>query len=125
MKTIMDKLDPQVFINCPFDAAYNNLFRTLVFTLSYLDHIPVFSVSETSTDFRLISIINLIQHSNPGVHDLSWHTSKNADELSRFNLPFELGLDIGCKLFGGKKYAHKKIIILDHSPHDYDRYLGD
>ena len=125
MKTNQPKPAKQVFINCPFDAGYTDLFRTLVFTFSYLDHFPVFSETTSSTDYRLQRIVDLISHASLGVHDLSRHTAKNAGELSRFNLPLELGLDIGSKLFGGKKYDHKKIIVLDHSPHDYDPYIGD
>ena len=76
-------------------------------------------------DFRLISILNLIRTSKFGIHDLSRHTAQYAGEFSRFNLPFELGLDIGSKVFGGSGFANKKIIVLDHALHDYDSYLGD
>lgn len=33
------------------------------------------------------------------------------NELSRFNMPYELGLDIGCSEYGGKAFANKKALI--------------
>ncbi len=56
---------------------------------------------------------------------MSRNRSKTKGETARFNLPFELGLDIGSKKFGGQKYSIRKILILDGKPHDYDKYIGD
>lgn len=35
------------------------------------------------------------------------------NELPRFNMPYELGLDIGCAEFGSKKFKEKRILILE------------
>jgi hypothetical protein len=36
------------------------------------------------------------------------------DELARFNMPFELGMDIGCKRFGRDNHKSKCLLILDN-----------
>ncbi len=46
-------------------------------------------------------------------------------EYPQFNMPYELGLDIGCKEYGGKKYAAKKCLILERNEYQYLRVLSD
>lgn len=116
---------PKVFINCPFDDEYRPLFRALVFCILYLDRYPIFSENRSSDKIRINEIIKLISESRLGIHDLSRHKAKVAEDLPRFNLPFELGLDIGSKRFGGVKYSKRKILVFDSSPHDYDKFIGD
>ena len=40
-------------------------------------------------------------------------------------MPFELGLDFGCKKFGGEPYATKSILVLEAEPNSYDKSLSD
>ena len=117
--------NPNVFVNCPFDEAFQPLFKSIIFTTLYLDYNPVFSNTTSSESIRVKNIMRLIAKSNFGIHDLSRNESGKRGEKARFNMPFELGLDIGSKRFGGPKFAGKKILILDSKPHDYDQYIGD
>ena len=48
-----------------------------------------------------------------------------AGEYPRFNMPFELGLDIGCKVYGDKKRQSKVCLILEQTPYQYQRVLSD
>ena len=50
-----------VFINCPFDSEYVDLFRPLVFTLIYLDFEPLFSNVTSSHQVRIHEIMKLNQ----------------------------------------------------------------
>lgn len=47
------------------------------------------------------------------------------NELPRFNMPYELGLDIGCAEFGNKKFKEKKILILETDRYHYQKVLSD
>ena len=40
-------------------------------------------------------------------------------------MPFELGLDIGCKIFGGVDFSHKKYLILEKERFRYQAALSD
>jgi len=114
-----------VFINCPFDEEFRPFFKAMVFCITFLDHHPTFAESISSSDFRLKKITELIRKARLGIHDLSRNTSTKEGEKARFNMPFELGLDMGSILFGGKSLSQKKIIVFDTNPNDYDHYIGD
>lgn len=40
-------------------------------------------------------------------------------------MPFELGIDYACRIFGGDRYADKAILILENGRFDYQRSLSD
>jgi len=46
-------------------------------------------------------------------------------DLPRFNMPYELGLDIGACEFGGKILKSKKILILDTERYHYQKVISD
>lgn len=119
------KLNPKIFINCPFDEEYNPLFRAMVFCILYLNRYPIFSETRSSDKIRINEIIKLIKTSRLGIHDLSRNQARSAGEMPRFNMPFELGLDIGSKRFGGIKYSKRCILVFDSDKHNYDQYIGD
>jgi hypothetical protein len=56
---------------------------------------------------------------------LSRTRAKAAGDFSRFNLPFELGIDKGAKLFGSRALRRKCILILESEQYDYRRVLSD
>jgi hypothetical protein len=43
------------------------------------------------------------------------------DELPRFNMPYELGLDVGASEYGGTRLKTKKILILETERYHYKR----
>jgi hypothetical protein len=45
---------------------------------------------------RIDKIISLIKESKYAIHDLSRLKAREAGEYYRLNMPFELGLDVGC-----------------------------
>ncbi|WP_373495117.1 hypothetical protein [Aquiflexum sp.] len=47
------------------------------------------------------------------------------NELARFNMPFELGMDIGCKRFGNQIYKDKSFLIFDKEHYRYQKALSD
>lgn len=107
-----------VFINAPFDTAYEPLFITLVGMLVFLGQEPhcVLEVREKG-EGRLARIIELIRNCRMSIHDLS-----RVGLPTRFNMPFELGLACTIKDSDPTKY---EIFVLDSRPYRLDRVLSD
>lgn len=114
-----------VFINCPFDTDYRILLRPLLFTIIYLDLEPKISQTKSSANIRINQIKQHIRESKYGIHDLSRSKPLQKNDLPRFNMPYELGLDVGCAEFGEKKYRSKKILILETERFYYQKILSD
>lgn len=117
-----------VFINCPFDEDYYSLLKPLLFTTIYCGLNPSMSETSDGGDIRIRQIQKLILNSRFSIHDISRIlpvvSNKKAqnDSLPRFNMPFELGLDLGCKHYYLKD---KKCLILEEKPHRYKQVLSD
>lgn len=114
-----------VFINCPFDEAYFPLLKALVFTVLYLDIEPHLSQTISSSNIRVNQIKKLIKISRYGIHDLSRSKALIDGDLPRFNMPYELGLDVGASEYGNKTLKTKKILILDSERYHYQKVLSD
>lgn len=115
-----------VFVNCPFDKRFLRLLRPLLFTISYLELIPRIALERTdSGESRLDKIVQLIRESKYSIHDLSRSEAGAVGELYRLNMPFELGLDYGCRLLGLPKFRQKKTLVLESVPHRYKAAISD
>lgn len=115
-----------VFINCPFDEAYLDLLRPLLFTVIYLGYNPrLASETSDSAENRLDKICGLIRGSKYSVHDLSRLKAKQAEEFYRMNMPFELGIEYGSRLFGSVAMEGKKCLILEEERYNFMRALSD
>lgn len=120
-----DNYNINVFINCPFDNEYKPLFDAIIFAVQIAGFIPR-SAREASNaaDIRIDKILRIISECKYGIHDLS-RTELGANGLPRFNMPFELGLDIACKKFGNKRQKQKRLLIMDKDPHRYVQFISD
>jgi len=114
-----------VFINCPFDSDYRPLLKALTFTLLYLEFEPLLSQTFSSSAIRINQIKQHIRSSKYSIHDLSRSKALKKNELPRFNMPYELGLDIGCGEYGGKKFSSKRALILETERYHYQKVLSD
>lgn len=115
-----------VFLNCPFDGGYAPLFEVMVFTVYACGFRPRCALEEAdSGDVRVDKIGRLIRECHYAIHDISRVELDPVHRLPRFNMPFELGLDLGCRKFGGPAYAAKKLLILDSESYRYQKYLSD
>jgi hypothetical protein len=45
--------------------------------------------------------------------------------VPRFNMPMELGIHLGARLFGSGRHKRKRTLILEAQPHRYDAALSD
>lgn len=59
------------------------------------------------------------------IHDISRLQAKAAGDFSRFNLPFQLGMDRGAQLFGQTAMRTKCCLMLERNQHDFRRALSD
>jgi hypothetical protein len=115
-----------VFINCPFDDDYAPILQAIAFCICDLGFVPRIApeVADNAAN-RLDRVIDLIRGSKYGIHDLSRCKSSSANEFSRMNMPFELGLDHGSRRYGDANLKLKTILILEHARYDYQKALSD
>ena len=118
--------DKSVFINCPFDDDYRQMMRVMVFAIMYLGFNPNIASEEKDTGKeRIFKIKKLIRASCYSIHDLSRMEPLRKKDLPRFNMPFELGLDLGCREYGGGKFNNKKCLVLEKEQYRYQAVLSD
>lgn len=115
-----------VFVNCPFDDKFLSLLRPLLFTVYYLGFTPRIALERLdSAEIRIEKIIELIEDSKYSIHDLSRLRAEAPGEFYRLNMPFELGIDFGCRHFKGGRSSQKKCLILEAERHRYQSALSD
>ncbi len=118
--------EENVFINCPFDETFYPLLRPLLFTVIYLGLKPRIATERlNSGEARITKIIELIQESKFAIHDLSKIKATKKGEFFRLNMPFELGIDVGCSLFKDGECAEKKCLILVGERYKYQAAISD
>ena len=114
-----------VFVNVPFDDDYAPLFDALIFTVVACGYRARCTLEENdSGDIRLDKLAQLIRASPRSIHDLS-RIELGDNELPRFNMPFELGMALGAKRFGGRSHRADKIKIMVAEPYRLPAYLSD
>jgi hypothetical protein len=115
-----------VFINCPYDVAYLPTLRPVLFAVRLLGFNPRLAMeSADSGAMRLHRILSLIKQSRYAIHDLSRLRAHRRGEHFRLNMPFELGLDIGCRVFGKTKFRSKKCLVLERERYSINAALSD
>jgi len=115
-----------VFINCPYDKSYIQTLRPILFTVKFIGFNPRLAMESSDSGYmRINKILNLIKNCPYAIHDLSRLRSSRQKELFRMNMPFELGLDIGCRVFGGKEQKRKKCLVFEKGRHSLQAALSD
>jgi len=115
-----------VFINCPFDEQYKSLLRPMLFTLLYVGLIPrLASENSDSLEQRIEKILSLIKECRYSIHDLSRLKAAKAKEFFRLNMPFELGIDYGCRRIANNHLRTKRSLILEGKRFDIQKALSD
>jgi hypothetical protein len=59
------------------------------------------------------------------IHDISRIEPLIAGGLPRFNMPFELGIDIGCREHGSEAHRTKRCLVLERERFRYQKVLSD
>jgi len=111
-----------VFLNCPFDKGYDNLFEAIMFSV----HDAGFRLRcawefDDAAQGRLDKIVNLIEQCPFGIHDLSRMALDTATGLPRFNMPLELGISHGLR----HRSRQPILLVLDEQPTRYRDSCSD
>lgn len=84
-----------VFLNIPYDSAFENLYLAYIAGLSAFGLIPRATLEIPTSQRRLERILKLLQQCAYSIHDLSRvQLDAKAPRVPRFNMPFELGLAV-------------------------------
>lgn len=114
-----------VFINCPFDQVFKPILRAIVFTVIVSGYHPRSALDATDgAEVRLGKIAAMIGECDWGIHDLL-RVEVEEGGVPRFNMPMELGIHLGARLFGEKRHRRKRALILEAQSHRYDAALSD
>jgi hypothetical protein len=118
--------DRNVFINCPFDSAYRPLFEAVTFAVYDCGFYPRCALEvDDSSQVRIEKITAIIKQCRLAIHDVSRTQVDKRTRLPRFNMPLELGLFLGAKIFGAGEQKKKAAIVLDTEPFRYQKYISD
>jgi hypothetical protein len=126
VKKIPLDFDRSVFINCPFDNKYLPLFRAIIFTIHDMGFRARCALEASNAgNVRIDKIQNIIAECKYSIHDLSRTQLDKTHRLPRFNMPLELGLDLGCKKFGKEHEQEKVVLVMDIERFRYQRFISD
>ncbi len=115
-----------VFINCPFDDEYRPLLRAMCFAVLACGYIPRCALDfSDSGAVRFHEIVGLITACDRSIHDISRVELDRQTKLPRFNMPLELGADLGLRLAGPANQRTRRTLVLDTERHRYDVTLSD
>jgi hypothetical protein len=106
----------RVFLNVPYDAAYESNFLALIAALISIGRIPRCAAEEPVLGRnRMERIFKLIRGCKVSIHDLCRVTSP-----PRFNIPFELGITFTLSQLSGHRF-----IVLESQRYRMDINLSD
>lgn len=118
--------DRSIFINCPFDKDFEPILQAMLFCVVYLGFRPrIARERNDGGEVRIEKVIGLIEQSRYSIHDLSRDRAGKAGEFYRLNMPFELGVDHGCRRFKGPPWNSKKLLIIADRQYNYQKSLSD
>lgn len=115
-----------VFINCPFDEDFEPILQAIMFCVVYLGMTPRLATERNdSGENRLDKIRGLIESSKFSIHDLSRCQAARKGEHFRLNMPFEIGIDFGCRQYFGGDRSEKKFLILEEKRYRFQAAISD
>lgn len=78
-----------------------------------------------SSEARFNRILDLILDCGMSIHDISRVQLDPGSGLPRFNMPLELGADLGLRLRGPRGQRNRRLLILETEKHRYDITASD
>jgi hypothetical protein len=111
-----------VFLNIPYDSAFENLYLAYIAGLSAFGLIPRATLEIPTSQRRLERILQLIQKCSYSIHDLSRvQLDAKAPRVPRFNMPFELGLAVAQNARNKRETWY----VCETVPHRINKSLSD
>ena len=95
---VVKDYNDNVFINCPFDSEFKDIFYAKVFTIFDCGFRARCALEEDDGgEVRIEKIFNIIRQCRYGIHDVSRTQQYPNTEIPRFNMSLELGIFFGAK----------------------------
>lgn len=111
-----------VFLNVPYDSAFENLYLAYIAGLSAFGLIPHATLEIPISQRRLERILDLIEQCVYSIHDLSRvQLDPRAPRVPRFNMPFELGLAVAQ----GARNRRETWYVCETTPYRINKSLSD
>ena len=118
--------EKSVFINCPYDSEFEDLFLAIVFTVVSLGFVPRSArESEGRADTRISRIADAIANSKYSIHDLSRFTGQGVENLARFNMPLELGVAVALRHERQGSMKPHNWLVLVPGGYLYQKFVSD
>jgi hypothetical protein len=118
--------EKSVFLNVPFDDHYASLSDALVFSIHDCGFLARSAIEvNDSGQARVLKILDIIEQSKFGIHDVSRAGIDPTTGLARFNMPLELGFFLGAQRYGTAKHRQKRCLVLDREPYRYRDFCSD
>lgn len=112
-----------VFLNLPYDAAFERLYLAYIVGISAFRLVPHTTLEIPDTTRRLDRIQALMRECRYSIHDLSRvQLSRAAPRTPRFNMPFELGLAVSWASMNPRRHSW---FVCDSVPHRVLRSMSD
>lgn len=108
-----------VFLNAPYDKAFEPLFLAYMVGLRAFGLIPKATIQIPGSAHRIDRIVELIHSCDFSIHDLS-RVELSIEAVPRFNMPFELGLAYHHSLSG-----RHSCFIFEEDHKRFEKSLGD
>ncbi|MEA2414454.1 MAG: hypothetical protein QOI58_1111 [Thermoanaerobaculia bacterium] len=122
----MRSYEDSVFVNVPFDRKYTPVRDAIIFVIYDCGFVVRSALEvEDSGQARVDKILDIIQQSKFGIHDISRAGIDRKTRLARFNMPLELGFFLGAKRYGDEQNREKRCLILDRVPYRYRSFCSD
>lgn len=114
-----------VFVNCPFDEGYRESLDAIVFTSVHAGFFPwVAGSTGTVAVPRIHRILEGLAWCRYSIHDLSRYMGEGPDNLSRFNMPLELGMAMALRERDSRQPPHDWMAMVPGG-HIFQRYISD
>lgn len=114
-----------VFINCPFDKSYRRKLDAIVFTSVQAGLVPWMAGSSGDIAVpRVDRICEGLRASRYSIHDLTRFRGQGRANLSRFNMPLELGMAIALSQAGDDDDRHDWMFMVPEG-RVYQQFISD
>jgi hypothetical protein len=115
-----------VFVNVPFDKKYARLSDAILFAVHDCGFVARSALEvEDSGRARVEKILDIIEQSKFGIHDISRAGIDRNTRLARFNMPLELGFFLGATRYGSERDRQKRCLVLDRESYRYRSFCSD
>jgi hypothetical protein len=114
-----------VFVNCPFDDEFQDALDAIIFACVHAGFVPWMAGSSGDVAVpRVERIVGGIRACRYSIHDLTRYQGEGADNLSRFNMPLELGMAMAHRAVDDGDAKHDWMVMVPDG-HAYKRYISD